>query len=251
MLVALFFADAAQAGDAAARRVIGFSPDGNYFAFEQFGTLDWSDTHTGWSEIAIIDTRTDEFAGGKPIYVADERQDASLTQAQARARAAALAAPILAKYAITKGGERIASDKLTFPDDTIAYADIWRVEKASQKSLSPRFDELRISTIDLDEILAASATDCAASFDTAEGKDGKALGFRLGLQIQDGSGLKILHEDKSVPASRKCPSSYSLSEAYSYKPGKGPAIIAVLVQRFSQGWEGRDRRFMAVTGQLP
>ena len=67
----------------------------------------------------------------------------------------------------------------------------------------------------------------------------------------DDAGIKILHEDKSVPASRKCPSSYSLSEAYAYKPAKKPAAIAVLVQRFSQGWEGRDRRFIAVTGQLP
>ena len=30
----------ALAGDAAARRIIGFSPDGAYFAFEQYGELD-------------------------------------------------------------------------------------------------------------------------------------------------------------------------------------------------------------------
>ncbi len=253
VLLLLFLATAAQAGDAAARRVIGFSPDGTYFAFEQYGTLDWSDTHSGWSQIAIIDTRTDELVGGKPIAVADERQEATLTQKQARERAAALAAPLLAKYALAKSAERIASDKLTFPDETIAYGDIWRVEKASQKSLSPRFDELRISSIELDEILAASVTDCSASFDPAQAEDkaGKALGFRLGLQMQDGTGTKVLHEDKSVPASRKCPGSYSLSEAYAYKRARKPAVIVVLVQLFSQGWEGRDRRFIAVTAQLP
>ena len=59
---------AARAGDAAARRIIGFSPDGNYFAFEQYGTLDAGASASGWSEIDIIDTRTDQFVGGKPIH---------------------------------------------------------------------------------------------------------------------------------------------------------------------------------------
>jgi predicted secreted protein len=61
---------------------------------------------------------------------------------------------------------------------------------------------------------------------------------------------RILHEDRSVPASRKCPYSYRLSEAYVFEPKSGPPAIAVLVQRFSQGWEGRDRRFIAVTGKV-
>src|SRR5471030_2236845 len=67
-------AGAAQAGDAAARRVIGFSPDGAYFAFEQYGTLDRADSHSGWSEIAIVDTRTDEPAAGAPIVVAGDKK---------------------------------------------------------------------------------------------------------------------------------------------------------------------------------
>nr|WP_244730848.1 DUF2259 domain-containing protein [Mesorhizobium sp. 113-3-3] len=40
-----------------------------------------------------------------------------------------------------------------------------------------------------------------------------------------------------------------MSEAYEYTPSGKPAVIVVLVQRFSQGFEGRDRRFIAVTGQ--
>ena len=61
----------------------------------------------------------------------------------------------------------------------------------------------------------------------------------------------MLHEDKSVPESRNCPTSYSLSEVYEYRVKGKPSVIAVLVQRFSQGHEGRDRRFIAVTGQIP
>ncbi|MBZ9773650.1 DUF2259 domain-containing protein [Mesorhizobium sp. CO1-1-8] len=247
----------AEAGDAAARHIIGFSPDGGYFAFEQYGTLDAGVSDSGWSQIDIIDTRTDQFVGGKPILVVDETEEATLTLEQARAQAAAQAAPILAQYAITSPAEQAASDKFTFPGEMVAYNDISRLEQVSQKRLAPLHGEAGISTIQLDEILAASATDCSASFGAAQQGDqlvpgekaGKALGFRLTLQRQDGKPFKILHEDKAVPGSRNCPTSYSLSESYELTPvGRSPVIV-VLVQRFSQGFEGRDRRFLAVTGQ--
>lgn len=244
-------AGTAGAGDAAARRIIGFSPDGAYFAFEQYGQLDAGASGSGWSQIDIIDTRTDEFVGGKPIMIVDESEEATLTLGQARAQAAAKAAPILARYAIASPGEQTASDMFTFPGEMVAYNDISRLEQVSQKWLSPTYDEFGISTIQLDQLLAASMTDCSASFDAAQQGDtsGKALGFRLTLQGQDGKPFRVLHEDKTVPGSRNCPTSYSLSEAYKFTPNGKPAVIVVLVQRFSQGFEGRDRRFIAVTGQ--
>ncbi|MER8424354.1 DUF2259 domain-containing protein [Mesorhizobium sp. M1403] len=249
--LAFALASAAQAGDAAARRIIGFSPDGNYFAFEQYGTLDAGASDSGWSEIEIIDTRTDEFVGGKPILIVDETEDSTLTLAQARAQAAELAAPLLAKYAIALRGERTGFDKFTFPDDMVAYNDIARLEQVSQKWLSPNYDELGISTIQLEQILADSTADCSPSFDgTQQGETtGKALGFRLTLQGQDGKPIKLLHEDKAVPGSRNCPTSYSLSESYAFTPDRKAGVLVVLVQRFSQGFEGRDRRSIAVTGR--
>ena len=252
-LCVAFAAATAHAGDAAARRVIGFSPDGNYFAFEQYGELDTGASGSGWSQIDIIDTRTDDFVGGKPIRIVDESEDATLTLEQARARVAAQARPILAKYAIASRGERTALDKFTFPDEMVAYNDIPRLEQVAQKWLSTANSQAGVSTVQLDEILAASTTDCSSSFDDAQQNDasGKARGFRLTLQGQDGKPMKVLHEDTAVPGSRNCPTSYSVSEAYEFTPKGKSAVVAVLVQRFSQGFEGRDRRFMAVTGQLP
>jgi predicted secreted protein len=235
-------ASAAQAGDASARRVIGFSPDGAYFAFEQYGTLDRTDSHSGWSEIAILDTRTDEPAAGAPIVVAsDKKGDIPLNQA--RALAASQAAPLLVKYAIGARGQRIEHDGSSAPDTMIAANEIGRVETASERLLG---------TFQLEQILADSAKDCSASFDAARpgDKTGKALGFRLTLETPDGAPLKVLHEDKSVPEARNCPTSYSLSEVYEWRQKGKPTAIAVLVQRFSQGHDGRDRRFIAVTGQV-
>ncbi|WP_158813402.1 DUF2259 domain-containing protein [Methylocapsa sp. S129] len=237
------FAGAAQAGDAAARRIIGFSPDGAHFAFEQYGVLDGKDTQSGWSEIAIIDTQTDEIVDGKPILVVGEgKGEPSLRQA--RAQAASKAAPLLAKYSVRWPGKRTDADRFTLPDTMIAAKDIGAVETASERLLNH---------FQVEQILADSAKDCAASLDSAPPGDrkGKALGFRLTLETPDGAPLKVLHEDKSVPEARDCPTSYSLSEAYEFRPQGKPAVAAVLVQRFSQGHEGRDRRFIAVTGQMP
>jgi predicted secreted protein len=232
----------APAGDASARRVIGFSPDGAYFAFEQYGTLDRTDTHSGWSEIAIIDTRTDAPAPGAPILVASDKKG-DIPVNQARALAASQAAPLLAKYAIYARGQRIEHDGSSAPDNMIAANEIARVETASERLLG---------TFQLEQILADSTKDCSASFDASRpgDKTGKALGFRLTLEAPDGAPLKVLHEDKSVPESLNCPTSYSLSEAYELRQKGKPTAIAVLVQRFSQGHDGRDRRFIAVTGQV-
>lgn len=58
----------AWAGDAAARHLIGFSPDGTYFAFEQYGQLDAGASASGYSEIDIIDIGTDEGAALQPGF---------------------------------------------------------------------------------------------------------------------------------------------------------------------------------------
>jgi predicted secreted protein len=242
-VVLAFCAGAAQAGDAAARRIIGFSPDGGYFAFEQYGVLDRADSHSGWSEIDITDTQTGQFAAGAPILVIDDKGGKASLQ-QARAQAASKAAPLLAKLSIGARGKRTEYDFSTVPDTMIAPDNIARVESASERLLG---------VFQLERILADSAKDCAASLDSVSPGDrtGKAFGFRVTLEDNDGKPIKVLQEDKSVPEARNCPTSYSLAEVYEYRPPAKPAVVAVIVQVFSQGHDGRDRRFIAVAGQIP
>ena len=56
---------AAQAGDFADRALLGFSPDGRYFALEEYGIQDGSGYP--YSNIFLIDTTTDEWVTGTPI----------------------------------------------------------------------------------------------------------------------------------------------------------------------------------------
>jgi len=108
-----------------------------------------------------------------------------------------------------------------------------------------------LSTIDHGQAGCRGGARCSALDRCRHGKRCfvKARGFRLTLLGQDGKPFKILPEDKAVPGSRDCPTSYALSEAYKFTPSGKSAVIAILVQRFSQGFEGRDRCFIAVTGE--
>ena len=54
---------------------------------------------------------------------------------------------------------------------------------------------------------------------------------------------KILQKDETVPESRNCPLAYSIQNVYVYENR-----IAVFINVFTMGFEGPDMRFMAVTG---
>jgi predicted secreted protein len=80
----LFLAGAnsiARAGDAAGREVIGFSPDGRYFAFEQYGVQDGSGF--AYSDIMVIDATSDAWVVGTPVRkrADDEKMPLNITVA--------------------------------------------------------------------------------------------------------------------------------------------------------------------------
>src|SRR5262245_562538 len=99
--LALACAAAALAGDAAALRVIGFSPDGTAFAFEQYTML--YEDEAAFSEYVLIDTRTDRHLPGTPVKVL-LRDDDGLDEKKAREEAAAQAAPLLTEHRIGEPG---------------------------------------------------------------------------------------------------------------------------------------------------
>ena len=78
--LSLLSASAAGAGDVAEMRPIGYSPDGRYFAFEQFGEQDGSGF--AYAEVQVIDTETDRYVEGTPVRVLIQREGASIGEAR-------------------------------------------------------------------------------------------------------------------------------------------------------------------------
>ncbi len=77
----------------------------------------------------------------------------------------------------------------------------------------------------------------------------RPMGFRLTVERQGGRSV-VLGEDDVVPRSRGCPITYRIDRVV-VPEGYPPDRVAVLIGVFSPGFEGAQRRFIAVTGRLP
>jgi predicted secreted protein len=228
---ALCFAKPAYAGDAAERSILGFSPDGRYFAFEQYGVQDGSGFP--YSDIFVIDTSTDQWVENSPfrILLKDERVQLK----QARKEAITKAANLLKKLVIAQPGRLLASN----PSAELS-AEPHHVVVNTSRIIAGQPERW---TFTLEEKVHENAQ--CASYTSSPIK-----GFRLSVQ-RTGGAVIALHEDASIPKSRRCPLRYAIHDIITHEPNSGARIFAVLVSVYALGFEGPDRRFLAVTLRLP
>ena len=225
--LAVLFPLAALAGDAADREIIGFSPDASLFAFEEYGVEDGSGFP--YSNVYVINVDDDSWVDGTPIRVRLEEDGASLGDARQQARAAAQAYigdnnieptfSLLASNPVTELSQNPSELHFVTRPHLAESGQQWTVVLA-QKELP--------------------AEDCPST-------DGEIFqGFTLALVDPDGD-EQGLHNDARIPTSRKCPLRYTLSDVISAYPENAAPALVVLVNVFSLGFEGPNRRFIAVT----
>lgn len=221
---------AASAGDYADRDILGFSPDGHTFAFEEFGVQDGSGFP--YSNIYVIDTATDGWVAGTPIRVLTENEQAPLETTRAEARNTVR--PILTARHVGNPGNLVASNP-----PTELSADPHRViflPRIVAPTGSATYD-LTLAEI---ELPAADCPDMGQPFH----------GFSLTLTTANGA-TETLSSDAAIPSSRRCPLGYAISDVLTFYPDGGQPVLAVILSMFTVGFEGPDRRFLAVTAPLP
>lgn len=248
VLLAAFGAAPAQASDGAAANVLGFSPDGRHFAFEQYGIRDGSGE--AYAIISAIEVATDRPVTGSPATAAINPETAKRAEEpkdklldEVRAKAAAQAKPMLDKLKISVPAQRIAALPESRSSDMLAANDIRGVlDEAS--GVLPLTEDLfgPVAILNLRE----------ADFAVPRCKDfvvnNKTKGINLVLQ-RKGRPPVNLANDRAIPNSRGCPTRYGIAEAHALKAKDGVAL-AVLIQYFYQAFEGPDRRFIAVTAKI-
>lgn len=220
-------ASPAVAGDRALIDFIGFSPDAKYFAFEEFGIQDGSGF--AYSNIYVVDLETDSWLEGTPIRLQAESEDKPLLQLRSEANSQAL---------------RIIADKEIFvPVDIAALIGDGSVG-SDGKELAFGIPGYERGTVDetrhlkLETFDAKTAQDCSLWFDNPP------QGFALSLTDEGGS--QTLHRDETLPRSRGCAFDYRIYAVL--LPGldaprdRGVVIVSV----YPGGFEGPDRRFLAV-----
>jgi predicted secreted protein len=216
-----------EAGDYADHAVLGFSPDGRYFAFEEYGVQDGSGFP--YSNIFLIDTATDEWIAGTPIRVLTEDENLSLSET--RSESADRFHPLLIERQIGAPGTIVAANPLT---ETSANPHF--VSFAPRRPALDRGYELALQDY---QLAAPNCPDIGEPF----------KGFQLTM-IDPARRQRILARDERIPGSRNCPLAYAISEVVVYHPPDRQPVFAVLISVLSVGFEGPDRRFIAVTGQL-
>jgi predicted secreted protein len=240
----LLASHSALAGDAAARHVIGFSPDGGHFAFEQF-TMFYEDD-ASMSEIVIVDTGTDRFVPGSPVRIII-RGDDGLDEEKAREDAAAKAKPIIAKLKIGVAGTAIEG-KPSMALDTIG---IYQMDpEPLAKSLAFKLPDGRAATLSVEDKPMGTAT-CEGFGGRAMAGKAKVAGLRLSLDLE-GTAQTILQDDKTLPNGRRCAEAYGVAEAHLHTAPDGTITLAALIEYADNHnfHAGPNRRFLAVTKRI-
>jgi predicted secreted protein len=229
LLMPLLLAGPALAGDRALADFVGYSEDGRYFAFEEFGVHDGSGF--AYSSIYVIDLTTDSWVVGTPVRA--EAKDETATLAAIRAEAQGEAKPALEAMGIA-----VAADIAALVGDGVPDNDGTRLRFGSPSFVAPGSVsgdyELRLSSFPVEAV-----SPCENWFGEPP------LGYELNIATAGGS-TRLLHRDATLPRSRGCPLQYRLyGVVLPFEAGsiaQGIAIISV----YPGGFEGPDRRFIAV-----
>jgi predicted secreted protein len=235
LVAAAFPPSAALAGDTAELQILGFSRDGGFFAFEQYGIQDGSGFP--YSDIFVVDVIGDSWVPPSPFRLRKDTEagigeagDSALSQTRAENRLAAQ--PLLQEKAIAGKGQTMA-----FNPRTELASDPHDMLAAARDSFRPGDDPVAFT---LSEYPLADA-EC-------QGYGAETKGFRLAMVR--GGVTRILNDDTSVPKSRRCPLAYRIERFVTHFPDEAPPVFAVLIQMDSLGFEGPDRRYLAITGRL-
>lgn len=216
----------ALAGDRALIDFIGYSADGRYLSFEEFGVQDGSGFP--YSNIYVIDVPADKWVAGSPIRV--RLDDEAATQIEARKAAAEMAQPVIDQLAITE------------PVDLVAMNGDGEMGDGTNLTFgTPGYfpnDPQGSFTLTLDLLSADSPEDCENYLGE------KAKGFALTLT--DAQGERELFRDGVLPKTRGCPTTYRIYGVVAPLYASAPSGYVAIIATYPFGFEGPDRRFIAI-----
>lgn len=223
------FVSPASAADLAELGSSGFSDDGAYFAFEQYGVQDGSGFP--YASITIVDVETDSWVQGTPIRVL--LKEDSFSPNQARAQAQQQASALLTQYGIkSSNGVLVAHNP---------------VSELSANPKNVRFKPVKATTefgptveLQLDTFGLAASADCEVF--------GATYGFRLLMSFPEH--VRILNDDTRIPTSRGCPLDYRIDQVHAYRAPGGVTSLAIMLIMNTPGFEGPDANYLAFTTQF-
>jgi len=216
----------AQAADRALLNMLGYSQDGDYFAFEEFGVQDGSGF--AFSTVYVVDLAHDKWTYGTPFSAV--AQDENKPLAMARAEAMAKAKSKLDQYQIG-----VPAQILALIGDGAADSGM-RVSWSTPACCGPGQTQADEFSLILETRSIGSAEDYC--------KQMSPVGFNLYFQDQDGR-TQVHADGDMLPKSRRCTLDYriyAVVQPFEQSSGRRVGVIAA----YPFGFEGVDRRFLVV-----
>lgn len=237
LLVILFvlpmFFSTAKAGDSNNLNIIGFSKDGKYLAFEEYGTHDGSGF--AYSYYTFVNVEKNTFAA--PRYVL-EAKDENPTEAAIRRKARLANAKKMRELKIIAGNKgtlvvsRLLTDLTINGDNEEGASDRARFTEQIYYVGRKGDYELTIKQI---------------KTETADCKDYEVPTFKIEVSLlnNETKTTKTLQKDDTLPKPRGCVTNYRIQDIYLYED----KIVTFLNIR-SPGFEGDNLGYMVVTGKF-
>lgn len=214
------------AADRATLSVIGYASEGNLFAYEQFSIGD--EGTPPHAAINIIDLTTGKSLAGAPFSAMVETEEETLNAV--RDGVWGMAGKVLAENNITEPANPLV---LLGDGDRseVVQLEFGMAGTGESGSVTGTY-AVSLRLIDMPK-----GTACDAEM-------GAQKGFALTLSTE---GIeKPAFADTVLPADRACATGYRLYGVFSPHNGGGPESWVAMVSVFSRGFEGSDRRFVAV-----
>lgn len=230
------------AGDFSTLNFIGFSKDGKYLAFEEYGTGDGSGFP--YATVYFVDVGKNTFVG-KPFEVMLENEKA--TEATAIKKVEAQAARRMRQLKIVRGntGKLLLAHFLTdttydaLPDNSDDNApQKVRFELDAYPDGQVEFYELSLNHIPV----KPQGCDDDSGVYSFNLLDLKLDYYYANVKSEP---TRILQKDDVMPGRRGCALNYNIERVYYYKD-----TIAVFLNVYYRGFEGPNMRYMVVTGKL-
>ena len=227
----------ANAGDFATLNFIGFSKDGRYRAYEEYGTQDGSGFP--YAGIYFVDVEKNSYAA-KSVNVRLENESA--TEAQARARARRNAAPTIRKFRIVDRnvGKLVVSRLLTDVSANHFYG-----ENPSGEQVINFAEVVGSMYRSGDWDLTMKSIPVKPKGCEYAQEDHQIFMLDVSLYDRERQKTTTLQKDTSLPTGRSCPINYAIQHVYLYE-----SYIAVFINTYYVGFEGPDMRYMVVTGKF-
>lgn len=247
----------ANAAELSRSHVLGFSGNGRYFVFEEFGIQDGSGIP--YANLYVIDVETDRWLKGTPIRLKG-------TEAESLALERSLSEDgITDQQQIERRFEAALEDKRNevktkAASVLAAIGDLW---PAFQQAHNPPFEftsdakTVRFSGVgyqnlvnsehtakgwqlEVEEKVFPATENCFSLYENMKG-------FTLTLTNEKSGAKTVLNNDTRIPNSRSCPQGYHIEEVLTFPRGGGRFSLAVLIRYGRPGFEGPDGRLLAVT----